>query len=516
MIATTKPLPFDSADLEEMEKVRDVPHINIDPKLKKVNRSQLIIRCIELERLIPMDHIARAIWDFVGTLDLQAFYNDIKSINGESGCPSTDPQTLISVWVYAYTQGISSAREISRIMRQLFAFQWLSADTDINHHTLSDFRVKNEDTLNDLFTQILAVLQAEEIISLEQTAHDGTKILAQAGADSFRREETLKKSLDLATQRVKEMESAENTGVNPRSQKAQERAAKEKLSRLEKASEELKKIRAIKDNEKERLEARVSLTDPECRNMKQSDAGFAPSYNVQITTEAKNGAIVGVGIVQAGNDSAELPESMDRVKQQAGEYPEQTLVDGGYTNRPTIIAMADKGIDMIGSVSELPKEYNLNKDIAPEFQSKNFIYNPEKDEFVCPPGEVLKYSSTHEEPGRTTDTYKASFDTCKGCPNKDKCCPKNKTCGRSVSRSTESAVVIAFKEKMKTEEAKAIYKKRGPIAEFTNAWLKDKLNLRKFRLKGLVKAGMEAMWACITYNIQILIRINRGKEPAVA
>ena len=59
---------------------------------------------------------------------------------------------------------------------------------------------------------------------------------------------------------------------------------------------------------------------------------------------------------------------------------------------------------------------------------------------------------------------------------------------------TENAEVAAFREKMKTEAAQQIYKKRGPVAEFPNAWIKDKIGIRKFRLRGMAKATTEALW----------------------
>ena len=49
-------------------------------------------------------------------------------------------------------------------------------------------------------------------------------------------------------------------------------------------------------------------------------------------------------------------------------------------------------------------------------------------------------------------------------------------------RISEKAVMAAFREKMKTEEAQQIYRKRGPVAEFPNCWLKEKIGLRKFPL----------------------------------
>jgi transposase len=69
---------------------------------------------VDVERLIQDDHPARAVWELIGGLDLTRFLSPIGSINGQAGRPAFDPQLLISVWLYAYSRGISSAREIGR------------------------------------------------------------------------------------------------------------------------------------------------------------------------------------------------------------------------------------------------------------------------------------------------------------------------------------------------------------------------------------------------------------------
>ncbi len=73
---------------------------------------------------------------------------------------------------------------------------------------------------------------------------------------------------------------------------------------------------------------------------------------------------------------------------------------------------------------------------------------------------------------------------------------------------TKNAEVAAFREKMKTEAAQQIYKKRGAVAEFPNGWIKDKLGIRKFRLRGMAKATTEALWGAFTYNVQQWIRLS--------
>ena len=126
------------------------------PRLKPVNRKQLLMRTVDVERLIVEDHPARAIWEFVGRLDLTAFYRDIGAVEGVAGRSAWDPRLLISVWVYAYSEGVSSAREVSRLCEYDPACQWLTGLEEINHHTLSDFRVAHKEALDDLFKKVLA------------------------------------------------------------------------------------------------------------------------------------------------------------------------------------------------------------------------------------------------------------------------------------------------------------------------------------------------------------------------
>ena len=83
---------------------------NKQPLIRPINRQQMSWRAVDVERLIAEDHRARAIWTLVGRLDLKRFYDGIESSAEEGGRPAFDPQLLISLWVYAYSEGIGSAR----------------------------------------------------------------------------------------------------------------------------------------------------------------------------------------------------------------------------------------------------------------------------------------------------------------------------------------------------------------------------------------------------------------------
>jgi hypothetical protein len=79
------------------------------PRLRRVDRAQIRWRVVNVERLMEDDPPARAIWELVGRLDLASFLSRIRSVEGQAGRPAFDPQLLISVWLYAYSRGSSSA-----------------------------------------------------------------------------------------------------------------------------------------------------------------------------------------------------------------------------------------------------------------------------------------------------------------------------------------------------------------------------------------------------------------------
>jgi transposase len=479
------------------------------PRLNPVERRQILLRTVDVERLIGEDHPARAIWALLGEMDWEPFSEGIKAVDGRAGRAAFDPQLLASLWIYAYSQGVSSAREISRLCEYPPAYQWLTALEVPNYHTLSDFRIRHKPALDELFTEVLGVLSEADLITLERVMHDGTKIKAWASAKSFRREERLRAHLELARQQVQQMGDPRSEELPERVAKARERALKEKQQRLASALEQLEQIRAAKSSPSEQQQARASSTDPDARIMLQSNGGYAPSYNVEISTDAQARLIVGVGVSQAANDAAELPLAIERVEANLKQAPEQVVVDASFTNQPTIVAMEAKQIDLIGALPDRSTQTVAalqSRGIAPAFFPQAFVYEAATNSYTCPAGQTLKYEG-RENPGESIRyRYRAPAAACQSCPWKAQCCPGNAK-GRSIVRTEDSAVVAAFKAKMQTPEAQAIYKQRAGVAEFPNAWIKDKLGLRQFRLRGLVKVGLEALWACLTYNIQQWIRL---------
>src|ERR1700761_5138742 len=180
--------------------------------------------------MIDDDHCARSIWETIGGLNLSLYDAKIAAVEGRAGRDHTAPQLLISVWIYAYSRGISSAREIARQCEFEPAFQWLCGLQPISYRNLSGFRSEFKAGLDDLFVQVLGMLSAEGLITMERVTLDGTKIKANAGGNSFRRKEKLEAHLALAREQVQKMnaQAAEEDKRANRQVAAQRRAARQR------------------------------------------------------------------------------------------------------------------------------------------------------------------------------------------------------------------------------------------------------------------------------------------------
>lgn len=483
-----------------------------DPKLRPINREQRTMAVVDVEELIGPDHKARAIWELVGRLDLSRYLGQIRSLEGDSGRPAWDPRLLVSVWVYALSEGVSKAREIERVMEYEPGFRWLSGLQKINYHTLSDFAAEGGEAVQELFVQLLGLLEAENLINLERVMHDGTKVRAAASGDTFRREGTVQRHLERARKLVREMgepSPPEGEGLSRR-EAAQRRAAREREEKVQRALEQLQQLQEAKNQEEEKREVRVSLTDPEARIMKHGDGAFGPSYNVQVSTEAEHRIVLGIEVTQSSSDAEQLLPAIERVEKNVGETPPQWVADGAYASTDNIVASAEKKVDLISSLGDEEGRSRAalkRLGIDPEFGRQAFVPEEDGQSLRCPAGHRLVSIGNSKTHGHLYAQYRASGQDCTACPNQTRCCPQKPERGRLVSLPIEKPQVTAFRQKMTTEEAQKIYRQRPGVAETPHAWIKDKFGIRQFRLRGLAKVRVEAWWAGLAYNIMQWIRL---------
>ena len=409
-----------------------------EARVKRPDRRQSIFRPQTFDELIPPDHRARGIVKFVDEMDLAPFYASIKSRGDEPGRPATDPAMLISLWLFATSEGVGSSRHLERLCERDDAYRWICGGVQVNQHGLSDFRVDHGAALDGLMTQALGVLMHQGLVALKRVSQDGVRVRASSGAASFRKMSGLRKCLKAAKEQVRQTKRMLDKNDPTRTDKMREsteRAARDRETRVKKAMEELRALQATKETPEEAEQARASTTDPESRVMRMADGGYRPAYNMQFAVDVDTTAIVGVGVTNGGTDMGQIQPMLEEVERRTGETPEDWLVDGGYTSLEDIEAVGKRGVTIFAPVQK-PR-----------------------------------------------------------CPEIDPHQPK-KNDGENVA---------AWRQRMGTDEAKAVYRERASTSERTNADLRQHRGLRHLPVRGIEKATMIGLWMAITYNALLWI-----------
>jgi len=359
------PLFPDLTEAEESGPPASLPISEL--RLSRPVRNQVEMIMQELDALIGPEHRARAIWGLVERLDLSQFYTPIRVATDTPGRAATDPKVLLALWLYATTENVGSARHLDRLCQEHDAYRWLRGGVPVNYHMLADFRVSHGEALDELLTQLLAVLLKEGLAALDGVAQDGKKVRASAGQSSFRREKSLKGCLEKAQEQVQRL-AREREHPDPlkgkREQAARERAAREREEHVAEALRQLPQVQEIKERQKRKAgkaraarvtEARVSTTDPEARVMKMPDGGFRPAYNVQLATDVSSGLVLGVSVINDGTDQGEAWPMVDQVVQRTGRVPKRYLMDGGFVDLKDIQALEERGIEVYAPPKETEK-----------------------------------------------------------------------------------------------------------------------------------------------------------------
>ena len=321
------------------------------PRLRRPNRHQTFLEAVNLDERLPAEHRARVVWAVVCKLDLAKFSEPLVNRGSTPGRAATDPALLVALWLYATIDNVGSARRLDRLCTAHDAYRWLCGGVPVNHHTLSDFRVQHEAALDELFTQVIAALVSQDLVTVERLSQDGMRVRASAGTGSFRRRESLERLQAAAKEHVAQvkadLEDVDDDTLT-RTQAARRRAAKEKLARIERALAVLPELEAIKKNSNgkpsKNSAARVSTTDVDARRMKMPGGAIQPAYNVQFATDVHARAIVGVDVVNSGSDSQQSRPMREQVERRSGRKVKEHLFDGGFVNKDMITEAESSGV----------------------------------------------------------------------------------------------------------------------------------------------------------------------------
>lgn len=329
------------------------------PRVTEPERTQVVIHFSAPDDALEAEHPARVLWLALGRLDLSAFLDDARSVEGHAGRPTLSPRMMLTLWTYAISRGVGSARELERLVLTDKAFQWIVGGVSVTHHTLSRFRVQHQNALDKLMTDVLAALIHKDVLSLRLVAQDGIRVRAAASAPSFRRRDSLEECREQAELHLKAVLASASDPEHTRGEQlAREAAARDFKRRVDEAIATVETLQAERGPSDK--PPRASTTDAEARVMKMGDGGFRPALNVQMATAGSElggpRTIIAVNVNNVGSDMAAITPLLDQIERRTGKLPEVLLADANHSGHAGIIDAAARGVDLLVAVPKRSRD----------------------------------------------------------------------------------------------------------------------------------------------------------------
>ena len=430
----------------------DRPRAGSAVRLRRPERRQMamVVQCPD--DLVSATHPVRRVAQVVEHLDVSGFCTPIKAREGVPGRDATDPKLLISLWLYACVRGIGSAHELARQCQENVAFQWLCGGVSVNHRLLSDFRTDHGEALDQLLTQVVASLVDKGVVKVTRISQDGLRVRVGAGASSFRRQERLEQLLAEAKRHVEELHQQVDSPASPaaaltaRQAAARKRAAREKQKRLEQAIAQL----------------------PELKRRQEEAARQAGQ----------------------GKRGQKIREKEPRVSTTDAEARVMKMPNGGFNPAANVQLAEDAESRAIVGVDVSPEGSDAAGLSAPMREQVEKRTGRKVQEHLADGGYLRK-----EDLKEAHEQGVALF-----VPPKPARKPEKR--GHELDpQPGDSEAVQAWKQRMRSEEGKQIYKQRAATSETVNAELRTYRGLGRILVRGLAKARCVALWCAIAYNV---------------
>ena len=487
------------------------------------SRLQYGLFATPLEDMIAGDNPVRVIDAFVDAMDLASFGFKAVAPN-HMGAASYDPSDLLKIYFYGYFNRIRSSRCLERECARNVEVMWLTGRLTPCYHTISTFRTYKEEkegkVLHDHRRALVAVfrsfnrfLDRQGLFGKETFAVDGTKIAAQNSKKKNISEDKIARKLERIEGRIseylEELDSADREAGPAGKKGAIQKAIQELEANKEAVLQLGDMLQAAKNLDP--TVTQVSLTDPDARMLPINNEGMMMvAYNVQSTVDGLHCLVADFSVENQKDNYllAPMGASVKEVLSIDGDI--DLLADKGYHSGKGLQECAGNGITTYVAFPE--QSYG---DRPKGFQKPDFIYDGEKDAYLCPDKKELATSGTwHEKHGRqghpqgSYRLYRSPFSVCSACPLRDKCLSKSNIenrHGRTIERSEHERATLDNRERLLLNREK--YKRRQAIVEHPFGTIKRSWGCYYTLLKRKEKVAGEMAIVFATYNLRRVINI---------
>lgn len=486
-------------------------------------------------------------------LDVSVFDNRYR--NDETGREAYDPRVLLKVVLYGYYKGIISSRRLEEACRRNVVFMALSADTRPHFTTLAGFVMEMEREIVSLFRDVLLYATELGLVGKEHFAVDGCKLPSNASkqwSGTHKELEEKRQKLERVAERIVESHKE-------RDEKEKDSAPRLKdAKKLEKYQRKVRQIKEFLAAGKRKLgpsgsETKSNITDPESAKM-TSSRGVIQGYNGLVVVDDRSQIVVHAEAHGSGYEGHLLAPILEETRRtfDAIEPGKDILkdvkvtADSGFHSKAVVAEVEKTGADVYiadrdyrrrdpafatagkhkeRSRKERALERKKEKARQPKkkglFSLKDFFYDEQKGECVCPAGHKLYKSGQHMLfNGYRVAHFKAPITACRDCALRPQCLRyPDHTVQRQLmilkgregpmkARRKRDGPVERMRWKFDTPVGREIYKRRMASVEPVFGNLQNK-GMRRFTLRGQKKVNAQWNLFTMVHNIEKIAGVGR-------
>ena len=471
---------------------------------------------------VPSDHRVFRVVEVVEELDISEITEEMTSKDARGTRPY-HPRMMLSLLIYAYSEGVYSSRRIARAAVDRVSFRALTGNQTPHFTVINEFRKKHLAALPGLFAQVVVLCRELGLVDFEHLSIDGTKMKANASkhkAMSYARmQEELKRvegEIRSLLERAEAEDAAEDAeygegrdvdelaeelkrredrvanireamaGLEEESKRARAHQLRERAETLEAKAEAetdpAEKTRKLTRAAKNREEA--SRLDPEGDQTTDDNAGDLPHHRQPAT---KDGA-------PKGRAQRNFTDPDSRIMKRDGTYIQ------GY-NAQIVVDSKAQVIVAVGVSNQAPDHEYL----IPMLERTKTAGSPEK----------LSADAGYMSTGNVEHCKREGIDAYISTRRQRRGKKEEKEAGKASNPPEWKEM----QEKLETEKGRREYAKRKILPEPVFGQIRSARGFQHFSLRGLSKVKGEWMLIALCHNILKIVShlggaASASKEPA--
>ena len=438
--------------------------------VQQIPQSSLFYVGINIDKRVRANHPLRRIKQVI---DFDFSYKEVKAHYGTNGNISVPPPVILKLMLLLIFYNVRSERELMDTLPERIDWLWfLDYDLDSgipDHSVLSKARKKwGVNVFQSFFERI--VLQC-----VEAGLVDGRKIFVDSS--------------------LVDANASNNSVIDTKNLKHQLHKNYKKLeARLEEKSES---VEPSKSHDKKNSRY-ISSTDPDAAIVNRGKAKL--TYQVHRAVDGRSEIITATEATSGDVNEAHLMMPLlEEHKMTTGITADTVVADSKYGTIENFLTCYDRGIQAhMPDLREAAVKRTAKRNI---YLQDNFRYDPIKDVYHCPAGNVLKPKSLHMD--RQSRDYAAPKKVCAACCLRDQC-TQNKS-GRTIKRHLRQGELERMRKESRSAKAKRNIRTRQHLMERSFA-KGTRYGFDQARWRGLWRMSIQEYVTCAIQNIQVLIR----------